>query len=135
MGDRLASYGFRTTLDLPYTEAVEATEAALKAEGFGVLSRIDVRATLAEKIGADWRDYVILGACNPHLAHRALSSELELGLLLPCNVIVYDDGDGGSTVAIIDPEMMLSVAENPALEPIAVEAAEKLRRVVGALES
>jgi len=128
-----AAYGFGTTLDLPFDEAVERTTAALKAEGFGVLTTIDVRKTLDEKIGVEFEPYVILGACNPHLAHRGLTAEHELGLLLPCNVIVHEH-DGKSAVSIVDPNQMLGiVSDNAELAAVAAEASEKLRRVAAAL--
>lgn len=104
----------------------------MKEEGFGVLTEIDVQATLKEKLGADFRPYVILAACNPALAHQALSAKLDIGLLLPCNVIVYQEGEG-SVVSIIDPVVMLDVVKEPALNPIASEARSKLRRVFEAL--
>lgn len=128
------TYSLQTHLDgVPYEEAVEKATAALKEEGFGILSTIDVRTTLKEKLDAEFRPYVILGACNPPLAKRALDAELELGLLLPCNVIVYSDEDGeGSVVSAVEPQAMLGVVENPELEPIAGEVRERLRR---ALES
>jgi uncharacterized protein (DUF302 family) len=108
--------------------------AALKEEGFGILTEIDVKATLKKKLDADFRKYVILGACNPPLAHRALSAELEIGLLLPCNVIVYEEDDG-SVVSIVDPISMLGVVESPELEPVASEARARLERVGKALGS
>ena len=111
-------YGITTRLDLPYEKAVERTRAALKEEGFGVLTEIDVKATLKKKLNADFRKYVILGACNPPLAHRALQAELEIGLLLPCNVIVYEE-DGGTVVSAFDPMVAMSMAENPALAEVA----------------
>ena len=130
----LADYGMRTHLDLPYEEAIERATSALKAEGFGILTTIDVKATLKQKLDVDFRRYVILGACNPPLAHRALTAEVEIGLLLPCNVIVYEDEPGRSAVvAIIDPQVMLGVSVNPALGPVGDEAAARLRRVLGAL--
>lgn len=125
-------YGFGATLDLPFDEAVTRTRAALKDEGFGVLSEIDVRATMREKLGIDYERYVILGACNPQLAHRALQAEHELGLLLPCNVIVHEH-DGKSAVAIVDPATMLGVVDNPALRRVADEAKARLGRVAAAL--
>ena len=125
-------YAFRTWLDLPYERAVEKVTAALKEEGFGVLTEIDVKATLKKKLDADFRKYVILGACNPPLAHRALNTELEIGLLLPCNAIVYEE-DGGSVVSIVDPLSMLGVVENPDLESVAQEARTRLQRVIEAL--
>jgi uncharacterized protein (DUF302 family) len=131
--ERTATYGFGTTLDLPFTEAVERTKEALTAEGFGVLTTIDVEQTLRDKIGVNFEPYVILGACNPHLAHRALQAEHELGLLLPCNVIVHAH-EGTSRVSIVDPAQMLTVAgDNPELTAVAQEAAARLRRVVDAL--
>src|SRR5262245_34422909 len=114
-------YGFGCRLPLDLAAAKAATTAALKQEGFGVLTEIDVQATLKAKLGVDYRPYVILGACNPQLAHRGLLTEPELGLLLPCNVIVYDNGDQTSTVSIVDPVQMLGVVHNPALEPVAAE--------------
>lgn len=125
-------YGFGTALAAPFDEAVARTKAALKEEGFGVLSEIDVQATLKEKLGIDFERYVILGACNPHLAHRALEAEHDLGLLLPCNVIVHEHG-GKSVVSIVDPDKMLGVVDNPAVSPIAGEAKARLERVVTAL--
>jgi uncharacterized protein (DUF302 family) len=128
-----SGYGFGTTLEAPFAEAVERTKEALKAEGFGVLTTIDVRQTLHEKLGVDFAPYVILGACNPALAYRGLQAEHELGLLLPCNVIVHADGDG-SAVSIVDPGQMLAVVgENAELTAVAEEAANRLRRVVAAL--
>jgi uncharacterized protein (DUF302 family) len=109
------------------------TTAALKQEGFGVLTQIDVQATLQAKLGVAMQPYLILGACNPQLAYQALQVEPELGLLLPCNVIVYDNGDGTTTVSIVDPIQMLGVVENPALQPIAEEANRRLQRVVARL--
>jgi uncharacterized protein (DUF302 family) len=126
-------YGFHTPVNLPYEQAVEKVTAALKEEGFGVLTEIDVQATFKQKLDADFRRYVILGACNPHLARQALTAELELGLLLPCNVIVYEDEPGQSVVSIVDPLAMLGIVENPALDEVAHEAAARLRRVAAAL--
>lgn len=127
-----ARYGFGTRTTLPYAKAVEAAKAALKDQGFGVLSEIDVRATLKEKRGIDFRSYVILGACNPTLAERAFAEELEVGLLLPCNVIVYES-DGGSVIEALDPERALEVARNELLRPIAVEAKARLRAAIESL--
>ena len=125
-------YAFRTRLDLPYEEAVEKVTAALKEEGFGILTEIDVQETLKKKLDVNFRKYVILGACNPPLAYQALQTELEIGLLLPCNVIVYEE-DGGSVVSIVDPIAMLGVVENPALDPVAQEARTRLQRVIETL--
>lgn len=124
--------GFETRLNLPYDEALSRVTAALKAEGFGVLTTVDVKDTFKQKLGVEFRRYVILGACNPPLAHRALSADRDVGLLLPCNVIVYEDG-GQSVVSIVDPRVMLSVMSNPALQPIAEEARARLLRVAEAL--
>ncbi|MCA9874525.1 MAG: DUF302 domain-containing protein [Anaerolineales bacterium] len=128
------NYQFRTHIDLPFEQAIEKVTAALKEEGFGVLTEIDVKATLKKKLDAEFRRYVILGACNPKLAHQALNTELEIGLLLPCNVIVYEDEEAsGSVVSIVDPSTMLSVVENPTLDAIADEARARLRHVSMAL--
>lgn len=126
--------GIRTTLNLPYEQAVQKTTDALKAEGFGVLTQIDVKATLKQKINADFRRYVILGACNPSLAHRALSANLNVGLLLPCNVTVYEEGDG-SVVISVDPLETLSVLkEDSVAHEVAVEARTRLQRVIASLK-
>jgi len=128
----MASYGISAELSIPYDQAVQATREALKAQGFGVLTEIDVKETLREKLGVEFRRYVILGACNPPLAHRALQAETDIGLLLPCNVIVYEK-DGGSVVSAMDPQMALGIVENPTLAPVAEEAAAKLRSAIDAL--
>ena len=104
----------------------------MKEEGFGILTEIDVQETLKKKLDVNFRKYVILGACNPPLAYQALQTELEIGLLLPCNVIVYEE-DGGSVVSIVDPIAMLGVVENPALDPVAQEAQTRLQRVIETL--
>ena len=129
-------YGMRIRLALPYEDAIEKVTAALKTEGFGVLTQIDVKATLKQKLDVDFRRYIILGACNPSLAHRAFSTELEIGLLLPCNVVVYEDeSSAGSVVSIIDPVMMLGIGINPGLSAVCEEASARLRRVLNVLES
>ncbi len=128
-----SSYGMRTILHLPYPQAVEKVTAALKEQGFGVLTTIDVRKTIREKLDQDFRNYVILGACNPQLSHQALTDELEVGLLLPCNVIVYEE-EGRSVVSILDPIQMMGLAANPALEPVAGQAKKKLEQVLIDLE-
>ena len=134
MNPPTSQYGTHVHLDVPYEAAIEQVTAALKAEGFGVLTTIDVRATLKQKLDVDFRRYVILGACNPPLAHRALTTELEAGLMLPCNVIVYEDDSGaGSVVAVVDPHVMLATAVHPDLLPVADEAAARLGRVLAAL--
>jgi uncharacterized protein (DUF302 family) len=126
-------YGFGCRIAAPMQETIELTTAALKEQGFGVLTTIDVQQTLKTKIGVDFQPYVILGACNPNLAHRALQAEKELGLLLPCNVIVYDNGDATSTVSIVDPAQMMSVVENAELSDVAAEARARLLCVVETL--
>jgi uncharacterized protein (DUF302 family) len=130
----IRSYGFAATVDLPYDQAVERTRAALKDQGFGVLTEIDVKQTMKAKLDVAFRPYVILGACNPPLAHRALSADLGIGLLLPCNVIVYDNGDNSSTVEVMDPEAALGlVGDNPAIAEVAREAGGRLRLALDAL--
>jgi uncharacterized protein (DUF302 family) len=133
MTHQTVSYAMATRLELPYDKAVEKVTECLQEQGFGVLTEIDVKATLKKKLDVDFRRYIILGACNPPLAHRALTAETEIGLLLPCNVIVYEDG-GGSAVAIADPVAMMEFSGNPALTPIAQEARERLEKVLAALE-
>lgn len=130
-----SKYGFSRTVDIPYEEAVKKTTAALKEEGFGVLCEIDIKEKLKEKLGVDFRRYIILGACNPPLAYKTLQEEINIGLLLPCNVVVYEaDEVGKSVVAAIDAKAMLSVVgSNPTLDSVATEVNEKLRRVVVAL--
>jgi uncharacterized protein (DUF302 family) len=127
-----STHGFGTRVALPFERAVERVTELLKQEGFGVLTTIDVQATLKQKLDAEFRRYVILGACNPHLAHRAFQVELEVGLLLPCNVVVYEDGEG-SVVAFMDPVAALGPVPNDRLHGIAAEAREKLTRVAGSL--
>jgi uncharacterized protein (DUF302 family) len=127
-------YGFGAVVTAPYAEAVERTKAALKEQGFGVLTEIDVSNTMKEKLGAAFRPYVILGACNPPLAHRALSADLGIGLLLPCNVVVYDNGDGSATVEAMDPEAALGiVGDDPTIAAVAREAKARLRAAVDRL--
>ncbi len=124
--------GFEVHLEQPYEEALETVTAALKTEGFGILTRIDVKATFKEKLGADFRPYAILGACNPPLAQRALSADATMGLMLPCNVTVEADPAGGSLARIVDPQTMLQVgelAQNAALKEVAAEAYARLERV------
>ena len=125
--------GFHVYLESEYETALVQVTEALKAEGFGVLTEIDVKATLKKKIDVDFRPYKILGACNPPLAHRALSAVPEVGLLLPCNVTVSQEEDGRILVSIINPEMMMGVVDDPALEDVARDAKERLERVTAAL--
>jgi uncharacterized protein (DUF302 family) len=134
MNEQMAELALRVQLSRPYQEAVALAKEALGAEGFGVLTEIDVKATLKKKLDVDFYDYVILGACNPPLAHQALAAEPDIGLLLPCNVVVYGDEDG-SVVLIFDPLSMLDVVQNPALEPVAEEAGARLKRVAAALRA
>ena len=126
------AYYFSKTLDAPFDEAVEKTTAALKQHGFGVLTRIDVKNTLKEKIGAEFRPYVILGACNPHMAHEALQAEDKIGTMLPCNVIVQAV-DGKSEVAAVDPVASMQAIENPALAAIATKVRDELKAAVQSL--
>jgi len=124
--------GIRTRLSLAYEQAVQKTTEALKAEGFGVLTEVDVQATLKQKLNADFRRYVILGACNPPLAYRALSANLDVGLLLPCNVTVYEE-DGGAVVTAVDPMAMLGVMKD---DQVVCEVAEEARaRLIRVIES
>ncbi len=129
--------GFESHLNQPYEEAIESVIGALKSEGFGVLTRIDVKATLKEKLGEEFRPYVILGACNPPLAHKALSTDAQAGLMLPCNVTVEEDPSGGCLVRIANPETMLQaghLGENPNLKEVASQARARLERVARMLE-
>lgn len=128
-------YGISTTVPLDYEHAVARTKEALAAEGFGVLSEIDVAATMKKKLDVEFRPYVILGACNPPLAHRALSAERDIGLLLPCNVIVYaDDVPGRSVVAAMDPVEALKLTGNDEIRPLAEDVKGRLTRVLEAIE-
>ena len=128
------AYGFGTIVHLPYEQTVERTRAALKEQGFGVLTEIDVKATMKAKLDVDFRPYVILGACNPPLAHRALSADLGIGLLLPCNVVVYDNLDATSTVEAMDPQAALSlVGDNPTIGEVAREARARLHAALNTL--
>jgi uncharacterized protein (DUF302 family) len=126
-------YDLSITLDLPYEKAVAEVRAALKEQGFGVLTEIDVQATMREKLGADMEPYVILGACNPPLAHRALEVDRMIGLLLPCNVVVRADGDERSLVQALDPAVMIEVPEREELRPVAEEAGKRIRAALEAL--
>lgn len=123
------AYGYGRSLDLPFDRAVERARDSLKSEGFGVLCEIDIKEKLKEKLGVDFGNYLILGACNPPLAYGALQQEMNIGLLLPCNVVVYEKS-GASFVAAVDAARMLSVVGNPALEATAAQVNVKLRRVI-----
>ncbi len=125
-------YGYKRKVMLSFTEAVEKTKAELAKEGFGVLSEIDVKATLKKKLNIDYDDYLILGACNPTFAYQALLSEKEVGLLLPCNVIVYEES-GNIFVTAIVPTVAMGVVHNVALGKIAAEVEENLKKVVNAV--
>ncbi len=126
------TYGFSKSVDMPFDAAVEKVTAELQKEGFGVLTTIDVTETLKKKLNVDFKKYTILGACNPAFAHKALQAEEEIGLLLPCNVIVYER-NGKSIVAAFDPMAMTRVMENAAIEPIAAEVKQRLERVIAAV--
>lgn len=125
-------YGFSKTVDMPYEQVIDKVTTELKKEGFGVLTSIDVKETLKQKINVDFKKYAILGACNPPIAHRALQEEEELGLLLPCNVIVYEKGNK-TRVSIFDPMVMTWIMENDNIKPIATEVQERLQRVLKAI--
>jgi len=126
-------YGYETTLiDVSFNDAVAKVTDALKAEGFGILAEIDVAGTLKKKLDVDVRSYTILGACNPKLAHAAMEAEPHIGLLLPCNVLVQG-APNGTTVSIMDPKAMMSVTNNAALDGVAAEADERLKRVIASL--
>lgn len=127
-------YGLRVDLPVPYGVALERTTTALKGQGFGVLTTIDVRETLKQKLDRDFRPYVILGACNPVLADRALHTELEIGLLLPCNVIVYERGPNESTVAAMAPLPAMGLVGNPEVVLVAKEADARLRAALSEIE-
>lgn len=132
---RETRYGIGVDVALPYEQALDRATAELKAEGFGILTTIDVQATLKQKLDKDFRKYTILGACNPPLAHRAFEAELEIGLLLPCNVIVYETSPGRSVVAAMAPMAAIGMlGGDPALKDVAREADERLRRMLTALE-
>ncbi len=127
-------YGFERHLaHATFEEAVEKVTVALKREGFGVLTQIDVKDTLKKKLDVDFRRYMILGACNPSLAHQALTVDPQIGLLLPCNVVVQEAPQGGVIVSIADPRSMFTLVKTPALTPIVDEADTRLRRVASAL--
>jgi uncharacterized protein (DUF302 family) len=127
-------YALATRVRSSYDETRAKVAQALSAEGFGVLTEIDVAATLKKKLEVEFRPYVILGACNPSLAHQAIQQESDIGLLMPCNLVVYAEADGGCTVAAIDPAVQFSKVENPKIAPVAAEVRSRLLRVLGSLE-
>jgi uncharacterized protein (DUF302 family) len=128
--EKVKEYAFTTVLNTSYENAISKVTDALKEEGFGVLTEIDVKATLKKKLNVDFRKYVILGACNPPYAHRTLQADLDVGLLLPCNVIVYETDDKKAYVSVLNPVSALEVIKSEELRKIAKEVSEKLKRVV-----
>ena len=135
MIEQTTRYGMSITVPLPYEQAVDRARDALAAEGFGILAEMDIAATLRKKLDVEFRPYVILGACNPPLAHRALLAEPDIGLLLPCNVIVYAAAEPGhSVVAAMDPVEALALTDNDGIGPIAEDVKGRLRRVLEAVE-
>ncbi len=127
------AYGYVSAVNLTFEDATSRLEAALQKEGFGVLCKIDIQAKLKEKLGVDFPRYTILGVCNPPLAYQALQGEINLGLLLPCNAVVYEHG-GQVLVGTVDAARMLSVVGNAAMEPMAAQIDEKLRRAVDSVK-
>ncbi len=128
----MANYSINKKVSLPFAEAVEKTREVLKEQGFGILTEIDVKKTLQEKLGVDYKNYIILGACNPPRAYKALTLEEEIGLLLPCNVIVYESDDG-VVVAAVDPEVAFTVSDNDSLRPLAAEVKQMLTEALNNL--
>ncbi len=126
-------YSITITLDLPYDKAVAAVRQALAEQGFGILTEIDAQATMKEKLGADMEPYIILGACNPPLAHRALEVDRLIGLLLPCNVVVRADGPDRCIVSALDPQVMVAIPEREDLRPVADEAGQRIRAALDTL--
>jgi uncharacterized protein (DUF302 family) len=130
MMEKVKEYAFSAVLDTSYEDAVSRVTDALKEEGFGVLTEIDVKATLKKKLNADFRKYVILGACNPPYAHRTLQADLDVGLLLPCNLIVYETDDRKAYVSALNPISALEIIKNDQIRKIAEEVSIKLKRVI-----
>jgi uncharacterized protein (DUF302 family) len=130
----MVSLGFRKTLNTTFDEALIRVPDALKSEGFGVLTEIDVQGTLKQKLGVEFRRYKILGACNPPFAYEALQSDLEIGILLPCNVVVYENDDGHAAVLAMDPTKTMAVTGHPKLTELAAVVAAKLNRAIERLE-
>ena len=129
----MTAFGIQKTLDLGFDETLAKVPEALKAEGFGVLTEIDVQATLKKKLDVDFRRYRILGACNPPFAHRALQHSLDVGMLMPCNVIVYETDDGKTVVSAVDPMQTMAAQGDAAIQPLAEEVRRRLERVVASL--
>lgn len=127
-------YGFNKQVTGSFEQVIENVTAALKGQGFGVLTTIDIQTTFKKKLDVDMGRYMILGACNPKLAYSALQTDVEIGLLLPCNVIVYENDDAAVTVSIVDPEIMLGVVDVPELKAVALEAKTKLENALSALD-
>lgn len=135
MGNQVDSIGMKIKLSLDMATAQEIVTEALMSEGFGVLTEIDVQATLKKKLDMEYKPYKILGACNPKLAHKALEISTDVGLLLPCNVTLQQSGESSIEVSIVDPLKLMSVADYPELKPIAEEAERRMRRVISTLEN
>jgi uncharacterized protein (DUF302 family) len=129
-----AKYGIVRHVEVGFDQAVSLAREALKEQGFGVLTEIDVKKTLKEKLDVDYRPYIILGACNPQLAHKALSAEPDIGLMLPCNVVVYEEAPGRSVVEAVAPLAALGVVDNPELEDVAQQADRRLQAAMAAVE-
>lgn len=130
----MSSYSSKLVVNLPFDGAIEQLTAALKTEGFGILTSIDLKAVLKEKLDVDFQRYTILGACNPPLAHHALQIEQEVGLLLPCHIVVYENDENSTTISIADPLVILNVVDNRRLMSLATEVAARLRRVEDVLQ-
>ena len=129
----MASFGMQKTLDIGFDDALAKIPEALKTEGFGVLTEIDVQATLKKKIDVDFRRYRILGACNPPFAHQALQHSLDVGMLMPCNVIVYETDEGQTRVSAVDPMQTMAAQGDAEMRPLAEEVQKKLQRVIDSL--
>jgi uncharacterized protein (DUF302 family) len=129
----VASFGIQKTVDMDFDTALEKVPAALQTEGFGVLTEIDVQATLKKKLDVDFRRYRILGACNPPFAHKALQHSLDVGMLLPCNVIVYETDDGKTTISAVDPMQTMAAQGDPDMQPLAEAVQQKLQKVIDSL--